>query len=189
MSGANPIPAATVSSWSWTGSSCPTSGDHRRIGRRRRDAKPPCGIRTRRGECCPPWPRVSTVLGVSIERREFLLLGGAMATGAGLAGCTNTPRGSASPGGSRSGSAPAAPSAAASPPGGAQVPLGPQVVHGPRDRARVALTFHGQGPVQMADGLLAEADRAGARGTALAVGPWLAQNPHTAPPTLPRGHG
>src|SRR5260370_30455414 len=180
MSGANPIPAATVSSWAWTGMSCPTSGDQRRIGRRRRDAKPPGGIRTRRGECCPPWPRVSTVLGVSIERREFLLLGGAVATGAGLAGCANTPRGSASPAGSRSGSAPAAPSAAVSPPGGAQVPLRPQVVHGPPDRAPVALTFHGQGPVQMADGLLAEAERAGVRATVLAVGTWLGETPQMA---------
>src|SRR5690348_10216296 len=35
-------------------------------------------------------PRVSTVLHMSIERREFLLLAGAAVTGAGLAGCTST---------------------------------------------------------------------------------------------------
>src|SRR5579864_1764952 len=92
------------------------------------------------------WPRLSSLLGVSIERREFLLLGGAVATGAGLAGCTSTRGGNVSPGGSRPGSSPAAPSPAVSLPGSARVQLGPQVVHGRRDRARVALTFHGQGP-------------------------------------------
>jgi peptidoglycan/xylan/chitin deacetylase (PgdA/CDA1 family) len=73
-------------------------------------------------------------------------------------------------------------------PGRAQVQLGPQVVHGPRDRARVALTFHGQGPVPMADGLLAEAERAGARVTVLAVGTWLEQNPQMARRILRGGH-
>jgi hypothetical protein len=60
--------------------------------------------------------------------------------------------------------------AAAGLPGSARVRPGPQVVHGPRDRARVALTFHGQGPASMAGELLAEAERAGARVTVLAVG-------------------
>ncbi|MGZ4435667.1 MAG: hypothetical protein ACXVW7_18905, partial [Trebonia sp.] len=60
-----------------------------------------------------------------------------------------------------------------SPRGGAQVQRGQQVVHGSRHRARVALTFHGQGPVSMADALLAQAERAGARVTVLAVGTWL----------------
>ncbi len=134
------------------------------------------------------WPRVSSLLGVSIERREFLLLGGAVATGAGLAGCTSTRRGGVSPGGSRPGSAPAAPSPAVSLPGSAQVQLGPQVVHGPRDRARAALTFHGQGPVSMADELLAEAERAGARVTVLAAGTWLEQYPQMARRILGGGH-
>jgi peptidoglycan/xylan/chitin deacetylase (PgdA/CDA1 family) len=75
-----------------------------------------------------------------------------------------------------------------SPPGGAQVQLGPQVVHGPRNQARVALTFHGQGPVSMADALLAEAERAGARVTVLAVGTWLEQYPQMARRILDGGH-
>jgi hypothetical protein len=120
--------------------------------------------RARRG-----WPRVSSLLDGSIERREFFLLAGAVATGAGLAGCTSTRHGSASP--SRPGSSPAAPSPSASLPGSARMQLGPRVVHGPRGRARVALTFHGQGPVSMAGELLAGAERARARVTVLAVGP------------------
>jgi peptidoglycan/xylan/chitin deacetylase (PgdA/CDA1 family) len=66
--------------------------------------------------------------------------------------------------------------------------LGPQVVHGPRHRALVALTFHGQGPVSMADALLAEAERAGARVTVLAVGTWLGQYPQIARRILRGGH-
>jgi peptidoglycan/xylan/chitin deacetylase (PgdA/CDA1 family) len=73
-------------------------------------------------------------------------------------------------------------------PGNARVRLGPQVVHGSRDRARVALTFHGQGPVSMAGGLLAEAERAGARVTVLAVGTWLEQYPQMARRILGGGH-
>ena len=66
--------------------------------------------------------------------------------------------------------------------------LGPQVVHGPRERAQVALTFHGQGPVPMADALLREAERAGARVTVLAVGTWLEQYPQMAHRILRGGH-
>ena len=65
---------------------------------------------------------------------------------------------------------------------------GPQVVHGSRDRTGVALTFHGQGPVSMADALLAEAERAGARVTVLAVGTWLGQYPQIAERILRGGH-
>jgi peptidoglycan/xylan/chitin deacetylase (PgdA/CDA1 family) len=126
---------------------------------------------------------VSTLLGVSIERREFLLLGGAVATGAALAGCTSTRQASAPPP-SRPESAPATPSATASPPAS----LGAQVVHGSRNRAQVALTFHGQGPVSIADPLLAEAEQAGARVTVLAVGTWLDQYPQMARRILGGGH-
>jgi peptidoglycan/xylan/chitin deacetylase (PgdA/CDA1 family) len=66
--------------------------------------------------------------------------------------------------------------------------LGPQVVHGPRDRAGVALTFHGQGPVPLADALLAEAERAAAQVTVLAVGTWLGQYPQMAQRILRGGH-
>jgi peptidoglycan/xylan/chitin deacetylase (PgdA/CDA1 family) len=112
---------------------------------------------------------------------------GAAAAASVLGGCAST-RPAAAQGGSRPGSAPARPSPAASPSGGAPVPLGPQVVHGSRRRAQVALTFHGQGPVPMADALLAEAERAGARVTVLAVGTWLVQYPQMAGRILRGGH-
>ena len=66
--------------------------------------------------------------------------------------------------------------------------LGPQVVHGSRHRSQVALTFHGQGPVSITDALLAEAERAGARVTVLAVGTWLGQYPRIAERILRGGH-
>jgi peptidoglycan/xylan/chitin deacetylase (PgdA/CDA1 family) len=131
---------------------------------------------------------MSTVLPVSIERRDFLLLAGAAATEAGVAGCARTRQASAPADGSRPRSTPTAPPPAVSPPGTAQVRLGPQVVHGPRHRAWVALTFHGQGPVPMADALLAEAERAGAQVTVLAVGTWLEQYPQMARRILRGGH-
>jgi len=129
---------------------------------------------------------VSTVLRVPIERRGFLLLAGAAATGAGLAGCASTRPGSPQDGG-RSASA-ASSSPAVQPLDDAPVRLGPQVVHGSRNRAQVALTFHGQGPVSMADAVLAEAERAGARVTVLAVGTWLEQYPQMARRILRGGH-
>jgi peptidoglycan/xylan/chitin deacetylase (PgdA/CDA1 family) len=132
------------------------------------------------------------VLQVPIERREFLLLAGLAATGAGLAGCTSAPRAGEPSAGHGSGSSAAVPSPAASPRGSAgRQPgqqLGPQVVHGPRDRSQVALTFHGQGPVSMAEALLAEAERAGARVSVLAVGTWLEQYPQIAQRILGGGH-
>ena len=93
---------------------------------------------------------MSTVLHVSIERREFLLLAGAAVTGAGLAGCTST-RLTGEPSG---GNGPRSPAAVSSPPvsprSEAGMRLGPQVVHGSRHRSQVALTFHGQGdPAQI----------------------------------------
>ena len=131
---------------------------------------------------------MSTVLHVPIERRKFLLLSGAAVTGAGLAGCTGIRQASMPPSGTGSRSAAAVPSPAVRPPGDADMQLGPQVVHGPRHRPLVALTFHGQGPVSMADALLAEAERAGARVTVLAVGTWLGQYPQIAQRTLRGGH-
>jgi peptidoglycan/xylan/chitin deacetylase (PgdA/CDA1 family) len=141
---------------------------------------------------------------VPIDRREFLLLAGAAATGAGLAGCT-TPGTSAgtSPGTDTSqagepslgnGARPsaAAPSPAASPQATASSqpakPLGPQVVHGPRNQPRVALTFHGQGPLSIAEAVLAEAERAGAHVSVLAVGTWLEQYPQVARRILSGDH-
>ncbi|MFG2329116.1 polysaccharide deacetylase family protein [Streptomyces sp. NPDC048604] len=63
-----------------------------------------------------------------------------------------------------------------------------EITHGPRDRARVALTFHGQGDPALAGALLTEAERAGARVTVLAVGGWLDQYPRLARRILDGGH-
>jgi peptidoglycan/xylan/chitin deacetylase (PgdA/CDA1 family) len=128
---------------------------------------------------------------VPIERRDFFLLVGAAAVGAGLAGCTSTRPADEPSGGNHPGSS-AAPSPTASPSGDAstqpRAQLGPQVVHGPRDRPQVALTFHGQGPLPIAEALLAEAERADARISVLAVGTWLEQYPQIAQRILGGGH-
>lgn len=135
---------------------------------------------------------------MAIERRKFLFLSGAAATGAGLAGCTSshqaspdqasTPEASTPKAGTGSGSAAAAPSQSAHPTAHPVTRLGPQVVHGPRNRSQVALTFHGQGPVSIADALLGEAEHAGAQVTVLAVGTWLVQYPQMARRILGGGH-
>ena len=132
---------------------------------------------------------------MAIERRQFLLLAGAAATGAGLAGCTSTPSAGQQPPGStgpRSSAPGPSPSASPSPSrsgsGNASRQLGPQVVHGPRNRSQVALTFHGQGPLPMAEALLTEAERAQAHVTVLAVGTWLVQYPQIARRILGGGH-
>jgi peptidoglycan/xylan/chitin deacetylase (PgdA/CDA1 family) len=128
---------------------------------------------------------------VPIERRDFFLLVGAATVGAGLAGCSSTRQADEPTGGDHPGSS-AAPSPTASPRGDAsrqpRAQLGPQVVHGPRDRPQVALTFHGQGPLPIAEALLAEAERAGARVSVLAVGTWLEQYPQIAQRVLSGGH-
>lgn len=126
-------------------------------------------------------------------------MAGALATG-----CTDsapaTPAASASgaPRGSAPGS-PAGPSPGASPgngrpatrtaPAPRRFPGQPtEIAHGPRDRPRVALTFHGQGDPATANAVLAEAERAGARITVLAVGGWLDEHPAVARRILDGGH-
>lgn len=52
----------------------------------------------------------------------------------------------------------------------------------------MALTFHGQGPVSIADALLDEVEPAGARISVLAVGTWLVQYPQMARRILSGGH-
>ncbi|WP_037572941.1 polysaccharide deacetylase family protein [Phaeacidiphilus oryzae] len=59
---------------------------------------------------------------------------------------------------------------------------------GPRTTHAVALTFHGQGDPAVATALLAEAERAGARLTVLAVGSWLDAQPQMAHRILSGGH-
>jgi peptidoglycan/xylan/chitin deacetylase (PgdA/CDA1 family) len=140
------------------------------------------------------WRRLGIVLQVPIDRREFLLLAGAAATGAGLAGCTSTDTHQAAEPSAGNGarSSAAAPSPTATPPATASSqpakPLGPQVIHGPRNQPQVALTFHGQGPVSIAEAVLAEAEHAGAHVSVLAVGTWLEQYPKVAHRILSGGH-
>ncbi|MFF7730177.1 polysaccharide deacetylase family protein [Streptomyces sp. NPDC008001] len=63
-----------------------------------------------------------------------------------------------------------------------------QIEHGPRTAKAVALTFHGQGEPKPVTELLAEAERAGARVTVLAVGTWLDAQPQLARRILDGGH-
>ncbi|MFF5894572.1 polysaccharide deacetylase family protein [Streptomyces argenteolus] len=63
-----------------------------------------------------------------------------------------------------------------------------QIERGPADRPRVALTFHGRGDPALAVAVLAEAERAGARLTVLAVGSWLDRHPGMARRILDGGH-
>lgn len=82
---------------------------------------------------------------------------------------------------------PARPAAAAAAPrrfAGRPVEIG----NGPRDRPRVALTFHGNGDPATGRAVLAEAERAGARVTVLAIGGWLDAHPDMARRILDGGH-
>ncbi|HEY5835876.1 polysaccharide deacetylase family protein [Streptomyces sp.] len=125
-------------------------------------------------------------MSTSISRRNLLVT----ASGSVLAGCMDAHRPSAA--------APASASPAVTPsdtPTGPKTPAGPlpaglpdQIEHGPRDRPRVALTFHAQGEPELAAALLAEAERAGARLTVLAVGTWLDTYPELARRVLDGGH-
>ncbi|WP_328927751.1 polysaccharide deacetylase family protein [Streptomyces sp. NBC_00190] len=63
-----------------------------------------------------------------------------------------------------------------------------EIGHGPRDRPAVALTFHGNGEPAIARAVLAEAERAGARVTVLAIGSWLDAHPDMARRILDGGH-
>ncbi|MEV6421392.1 polysaccharide deacetylase family protein [Streptomyces sp. NPDC051662] len=146
---------------------------------------------------------------IPIDRRSALRAGaGAAVAGALATGCTDSapamPTGSASgpPRGSAPGSPPGSPPgpsagsstgsgrpAARTAPAPRRFPgQSAEITHGPRDRARVALTFHGQGDPATATAVLAEAERAGARITVLAVGGWLDENPALARRILDGGH-
>jgi len=115
------------------------------------------------------------------------------AAGAVVAACTGTRRAPTTT--SATSSAPAAPSAQpastsprATPP--VTAPTGPAVEYasGPPTRAAVALTFHGQGDLGIARDLLAIFEQHSAHVTVLAVGSWLAANPHMADEIIGAGH-
>jgi peptidoglycan/xylan/chitin deacetylase (PgdA/CDA1 family) len=126
----------------------------------------------------------------SLDRRKALRAAAALAVGVPLAGCADgdgswhaAPRYAPSPTAAPHGTG--APSPASPPPAMA---LPAEVVHGPTDRPAVALTFHGQGDVAMADALLGELENGGAKATVLAVGTWLAAQPAMAKRILDGGH-
>ncbi|MEU6101508.1 polysaccharide deacetylase family protein [Streptomyces flaveolus] len=111
-----------------------------------------------------------------------LVAAGALTTGCGTKGAV------AHPAARPSGSTPAPPRTPAAP-APRRFPGRPlQIAHGPRDRARVALTFHGQGDPATARAILTEAERHGARVTVLAVGTWLDAHPELARRILDGGH-
>ncbi|NEA04103.1 polysaccharide deacetylase family protein, partial [Streptomyces sp. SID10116] len=83
---------------------------------------------------------------------------------------------------------PARPTSAAAPAPRRFPGLPAQISHGPRTRPRVALTFHGQGDPATARALLAQAEKADARITVLAVGSWLDAHPGLARRILDGGH-
>ncbi|MET7618554.1 polysaccharide deacetylase family protein [Streptomyces sp. NPDC005408] len=124
----------------------------------------------------------------SIDRRSALrAAAGAAAAGALATSCSD---------GGPAPAPPAAPTLPTRDPSPAPAPRAPrrfpgqpaQITHGPRDRDRVALSFHGQGDPAIAKAALAEAERAGARITVLAVGSWLDQYPDLARRILDGGH-
>jgi peptidoglycan/xylan/chitin deacetylase (PgdA/CDA1 family) len=65
---------------------------------------------------------------------------------------------------------------------------GPDITHGPTTGDRVALTFHGQGPEDMAREILDICAKADAAVTVFAVGTWLTQYPHLGREILAGGH-
>ncbi|MEW2416821.1 polysaccharide deacetylase family protein [Streptomyces sp. NPDC046866] len=127
----------------------------------------------------------------SPDRRSALRAGaaaalGALATACGAGAGGLAPAGSPPPAGQAAGHARPEPGRAAAP---RRFPGQPdEIAHGPRDRPRVALTFHGNGDPATARAVLAEAERAGARVTVLAIGSWLDAHPEIARRVLDGGH-
>ncbi|MEU1695995.1 polysaccharide deacetylase family protein [Streptomyces hirsutus] len=127
-----------------------------------------------------------------VHRRSALRSGaGALLAGVLTAGCTDN-RGTAHASPAHDDPPPRArkvPGAVRPAPGPHRFPGRPvQIEYGPRNRARVALTFHGQGDPALARTVLAEAERTGARLTVLAVGSWLDDHPAMARRILDGGH-
>jgi peptidoglycan/xylan/chitin deacetylase (PgdA/CDA1 family) len=130
--------------------------------------------------------------------RRGLLLAAASAGAAVAAACSSSVRRSASaahpvtPSGSTTAPLQPAPRTPTSASTRASTPVvsGPatQVAAGPRNRAEVALTFHGQGDPAIARSLLRIFAGSGAAVTVLAVGTWLEQFPFVAREILDGGH-
>ncbi|MFC1417302.1 polysaccharide deacetylase family protein [Streptacidiphilus cavernicola] len=137
------------------------------------------------------------------DRRDLLRLAAVGAAGSLTAACSDrtatpaaagstAPVSSAAPA-SSAGAAPAGSTTAAAAPGASAAPslaagLPFEIRSGPGTGDAVALTFHGQGDPAIARALLAEAARADARITVMAVGTWLDQQPEMARLVLDGGH-
>ncbi|QES48133.1 polysaccharide deacetylase [Streptomyces venezuelae] len=121
------------------------------------------------------------------DRRTALRAGAAVAAGAFAASCGQPSR-SPAPAPPAGSAAPARPAAAAAPAPRAFPGQPAEIGHGPRDRNQVALTFHGNGDPATARSVLAQAEKAGARLTVLAVGEWLDAHPDLARRVLAGGH-
>ncbi|MCX5375734.1 polysaccharide deacetylase family protein [Streptomyces sp. NBC_00091] len=127
------------------------------------------------------------------DRRTALRATAAVAAGALTAAC-GADGGPAAPGPVRP--APARPAEPARPAKPVQAAPAPrrfpgqpvEIGHGPRERAKVALTFHGNGDPAIARAVLAAAEKAGARVTVLAIGSWLDAHPAMARRILDGGH-
>ncbi|MET9700354.1 polysaccharide deacetylase family protein [Streptomyces sp. NPDC006529] len=120
------------------------------------------------------------------DRRTALRAGAAVAAGALTAAC-GTGRPAAPPAAPPPATRPAAAHAPA--PAPRRFPGQPvEIVHGARDSPAVALTFHGNGEPAIARAVLAEAEKAGARVTVLAIGSWLDAHPELARRILDGGH-
>ncbi|MEV0985829.1 polysaccharide deacetylase family protein [Streptomyces sp. NPDC049949] len=120
------------------------------------------------------------------DRRSALRAGAAAAVGALTAACGTDARTPSGPPAEAASAKPAPVRAAAAPRRFPGQPI--EIAHGPRDRPRVALTFHGNGDPSIARAVLAEAERAGARVTVLAIGSWLDAHPDMARRILDGGH-
>lgn len=120
-------------------------------------------------------------------RRALVL--GLSAAGLGACSANDAPQGTPTPTATPSASS-ASPSLKAPSPSVSPSPTGPleDVVHGTSGRPEVALTFHGQGPVAIADSVLAVCRGAGAAVTVFAVGQWVQENPELVRRITAAGH-
>jgi peptidoglycan/xylan/chitin deacetylase (PgdA/CDA1 family) len=119
-----------------------------------------------------------------MDRREALRAATVISAGAIVSACDPGARPATPP----SPSSPASPPPAAPTSATTTKALPAEISHGPRERAKVALTFHGQGDAVLVSRLLDEIANGQAHVTVLAVGTWLAGQPHLARRILAAGH-
>ncbi|HWG25456.1 polysaccharide deacetylase family protein [Actinospica sp.] len=129
-----------------------------------------------------PWSRRSMLR--ALAPLPLLAAGGCGGSGAPASAAKN-----AAPSPARTPSPGTSSSASPAPAGARPVALvQPEVSQAPAVTDAVALTFHGDGSPELAEALLAEAEKADARLTVLAVGRWLANYPQMAERVLKGGH-